>query len=70
MVDLGTYVIKDLNTGKITPEESFTSACVEEVYDSEHVHDDTLSLSLYLSNRPPGSPSILIIRWWCSNRGA
>ena len=25
MVDLGTYVFKDLNTGKITPEESFTN---------------------------------------------
>ena len=24
-------------------------------------------ISLYLSNRPPGSPSILIIGWWCSS---
>ena len=29
MVDLGTYIFKDLNTGKITPEESFTNAYVE-----------------------------------------
>ena len=27
-------------------------------------------LYLYLSNRPLGSPSVLIIRWWCTNPGA
>ena len=37
MVDLGMYTFKDLNTGKITPEESFTNTYVEEVYESEHV---------------------------------
>ena len=30
MVDLGAYIFKDLNTGKITPEESFTNAYVKE----------------------------------------
>ena len=29
--DLGTYMFKDLNTDKITPEELFTNAYVEEV---------------------------------------
>ena len=33
MVDLGTYIFKDLNTGKITPEYSFTNAYIEEVYE-------------------------------------
>ena len=28
MVDLGTYIFKVLNTGKITPEEFFTNAYV------------------------------------------
>ena len=37
MVDLGTYIFKYLNTGKNTPEESFTNAYTEEVYGSEHV---------------------------------
>ena len=32
MVDLGTYVFKDLNTGEIKPEESFTDTYVKEVY--------------------------------------
>ena len=29
MVNLGTYQFKDLNTGKITPEESFMNAYAE-----------------------------------------
>ena len=29
MVDLGTYIFKDLNTGKFTPEELFTNAYVK-----------------------------------------
>ena len=37
MVDLGTYIFKDLNTGKITPEELFTNAYAKEVYESQHV---------------------------------
>ena len=32
MVDLGTYKFKTLNTGKITPEESFMDAYAEEMY--------------------------------------
>ena len=34
MVDLGTYIFKDLNIGKIKPGKSFTDAYVEEVYES------------------------------------
>ena len=34
MVDLGTYMFKYLNKGKITPEESFTNAYVQELYES------------------------------------
>ena len=37
MVDLGTYIFKDLNTGKITPEETFTNSYVKEVHESDHV---------------------------------
>ena len=33
MIDLGKYIFKDLNTGKITPEESFPNANIEEVYE-------------------------------------
>ena len=28
---------------------------------------ETIYIYIYISNRPPGSPSILIIRWWCYN---
>ena len=38
MVDLGVYILKYLNPGKIIPEESFTNAYVEEVYESENIH--------------------------------
>ena len=37
MVNLGTYIFKDLNTGKITPEETFTNYYAEEVHKSDHV---------------------------------
>ena len=37
MVDLGKYILKDLNTENITPEELLTNACVKELYESEHV---------------------------------
>ena len=51
MVDLDTYVFKVLNTGKITPEESFTKAYVEEVYESEHAHNATKQLLVVLYNK-------------------
>ena len=41
MVDLVRYVNKYLNTEKITPEELFTNAYVEAVYESEHVRTST-----------------------------
>ena len=37
MVGFGTHIFKYLNTGKITLEESFTNADIEELYESEHV---------------------------------
>ena len=48
MVDLVTYEFKYLNTGKITPEELFTNAYVEEACYSEHVRTDTKRLHLIL----------------------
>ena len=33
MIDLGTYTFKDLNTDEITPEQLFTNAYAEEVYE-------------------------------------
>ena len=41
MVDLGTYILRYLNTRKITPEELFTNAYIEEVYESEHENSTT-----------------------------
>ena len=51
MVDLDMYVLKVLNTGKITPEESFTKAYVEEVYESEHAHNAAKQLLVVLYNK-------------------
>ena len=51
MVDLGTYIFKDLNTDKITPKESFTNAYVEEVYESEHVCTATKQLCVILDDK-------------------
>ena len=46
MFNLVTYVLKYLNTQKITPEEQFTFANIEEVYDLEHVFTTTKLLRL------------------------
>ena len=48
MVDLGTYIFKELNTGIITSEEFFTNAYAEEVYKSKHVHTYTKLLRVIL----------------------
>ena len=48
MVDLGTYIFKYLNTGKVTPEESFTNAYVEEVYDSDQLRTAKKRLRIIL----------------------
>ena len=49
MVDFGVYVFKDLNTEKITSEESFNNANVEEVYKSEHLNTATKLLRIIYS---------------------
>ena len=38
MADLGMQNFKYLNTGKMTPEESFMNAYIEENYKLEQVH--------------------------------
>ena len=48
VVDLSTYIFKDLNIGKITPEKLFTNAYVEEVYESDHVRTATKRLCVIL----------------------
>ena len=48
MVDLGTYIFKDLNIGKIKSEETLTYTSVEELYDSEHVLNSTKPLRAIL----------------------
>ena len=44
MVDLGTFSFKYLKRGKIKPEESFTDAYIEEVYESENIFTSYLCL--------------------------
>ena len=48
MVNLGKYTFKDLNTGEIIPEESFTNDYVEEIYESDHVRTATKLLHVIL----------------------
>ena len=48
MVDLGTYIFKDLKTGKITPEEQFTNFYTKEIYESEHARTATKLLRVIL----------------------
>ena len=55
MVGLGTYIFKIINTEKIIPDESFTNAYVEEVYESEHVRTATKQLCLTLDAKYKGA---------------
>ena len=48
MVDFGTYILRDLNTRKIIPEELFANAYVEEVYETEHLRTDIKQLCVIL----------------------
>ena len=49
MIDLGTYIFKDLNTKKIALEEYFTDANFKEVYESEHAHNAKKILCVILN---------------------
>ena len=51
MVDLGGFVLKKLNTGEITPEESFVNAYVKEVYESAHIRTTTKQLRVTLDSK-------------------
>ena len=51
MVDLSTYIFKDLNTDLIKPGKYFTGACVEEVYELEHVRTATKQLRVILDEK-------------------
>ena len=44
MIDLGTYKFKDLNKGKITPQEYFMNYYVDELYELEYVRTPTKQL--------------------------
>ena len=48
MVDLGAYELKILNTGEITPAESFTNAYADELDEWEHVRTATKQLRVIL----------------------
>ena len=48
MGNLGTYIFKYLNIGKITHEELFSNGYVEEVYEPEHVFTATKQVHLVL----------------------
>ena len=48
MVDLAAYTFKYLNAGGIKPEELFTDAYAEEVYESAHVRSATKQLCVIL----------------------
>ena len=37
IVDLNAYALKYLNKDKVTPEEYFINACVEELFELEHI---------------------------------
>ena len=48
MVDLGMHKFKYLNTGKLTPEESFMNAYTEDNYEQKQIHHDNKQLRVIL----------------------
>ena len=51
MVDLGAYILKELNTGKVKPEGSFTNDYSKEVYESQHLRTATKLLRIILDTK-------------------
>ena len=51
MVDLYKYSFKYLNTGEITPEESFMNAYTEDNYESEQIHPAHKKLRVILYDK-------------------
>ena len=51
MVDLGIHKFKYLNTGKLTPEESFMNAYTEDNYEQEQIHPDNEQLRVILYDK-------------------
>ena len=67
MVYLGVYIFKYLNIGKIKPEESFTYAYVEEVYESEHVRTATKRLRVILYSEYENSDLHKVMETQCQH---
>ena len=67
MVNLGMYIFKYLNTGEITPEEYFTNAYVEEVYESEYVNTATKRLRVILDAKYEKSNLHKVMKNQCQN---
>ena len=67
MVYLGMYEFKILNTGEITPEESFTNAYVDEVYDLEHVCTSTKLLRVILDAKYDKEDLRKFMETWCQH---
>ena len=67
MVDLGAYVFRDLNTGEINPEESFTEAYVEEVYESENIRTAPNLLRIILDSKYEKSYSHKVMETQCQH---
>ena len=65
MVDLGVYVFKDLNTGGIKPEESFTGAYIKEVHGSAHVCASTKRLPVILDAKYEKSDLHKVVKTQC-----
>ena len=55
MIDLVTYEFKDLNTGKIIPEESFVNSYLDKVYESEQYHNYNKRLHTILNAKHENS---------------
>ena len=51
MVGLGMHKLEYLNTGKITPEESFMNAYKEENYELEQIHPDNKRLQVIVYDK-------------------
>ena len=67
MVDLGTYIFKNLNTKKITSEELFTIVYIEEVYESEHIRTAIKKSRIILDAKYEKSDLHKVMETQCQN---
>ena len=67
IVDLSVYKFKDLNTGNITPEESFTNSYTEEIHELKQVRSSNKQFYVILDAKYENSDLNKVMKNKCQH---